>query len=160
MLYGPLLRGCKTVVWEGDPLYPDPYVLWTIIEANKVTNLYINISTLRDVRKEDYEGLGLDEADLSSLKTVCLVGERGDPDTINWLHKKIPDAIINDTYFCTELSWPIAAQMCDLENYETVYPTLPGSVTRATPGFEVRILDDDGAELEQEPAAEGAPTST
>ena len=122
--------------------------------------MYINISTLREVRKEDYEGLGFEEADLSCLKTVCLVGERGDPDTINWLHEHLPDVIINDTYFCTELAWPIAGQMCDLEAYETVYPTLPGSVTRNIPGFEVRILDDDGKECEQEDCAEGAPTST
>ena len=122
--------------------------------------MYINISTLREVRKEDYEGLGFEEADLSCLKTVCLVGERGDPDTINWLHEHLPDVIINDTYFCTELAWPIAGQMCDLEAYETVYPTLPGSVTRNIPGFEVRIIDDDGKECEQEDCAEGAPTST
>lgn len=160
MIYGPLLRGCKTVIWEGDPLYPDPFILWTIIETSGVTNLYINISMLREIRKEDYEGLGLKEADLSSLKTVCLVGERGDPDTVNWLHEHLPDVIINDTYFCTELSWPISGQLCDLENYETVYPTLPGSVTRSVPGFEVRILDDEGKECEQEPSPEGAPTST
>jgi acyl-coenzyme A synthetase/AMP-(fatty) acid ligase len=70
--------------------------------------MYINISMLREVKKEDYEGLGIADGDLSSLKTICLVGERGDPDTINWLHQHLPDVIINDTYFCTELGWPVA----------------------------------------------------
>ena len=107
MLYGPLLTGCKTVIWEGDPLYPDPFILWTIVEANEVTNLYLNVSMLREIRKEDYEGLGT-ECNLECLKTICLVGERADPDTVNWLHELLPDVIINDTYFCTELCWPIS----------------------------------------------------
>jgi len=108
MLYGPLLTGCKTVIWEGDCLYPDAYVLWTIVESNKVTNLYVNVGMIREIRCHDYEGLGFQENDTSSLKTICLVGGRADPDIINWLHQHLPDVIINDTYFCTELSWPMA----------------------------------------------------
>ena len=144
MLYGPLLRGCKTVVWEGDCLYPDPGILWELVENNGVTNMYISVSMLREVRKEDYEGLTLKACDVSSLKTLCLVGERADADTINWLHGMLPNVIINDTYFCTELCVPIAGQLCDLETYETLYPALPGSVTRALPGFEVAIIGEDG----------------
>ena len=53
------MTGCKTVIWEGDCLYPDPFILWTIVEANGVTNLYVNVSMLREIRKEDYEGLGI-----------------------------------------------------------------------------------------------------
>jgi propionyl-CoA synthetase len=108
MLYGPLLRGCSTVIWEGDCHYPDAFVLWSIVESEKVTNLYVNVSMLREIKKEDYEGEGFKQSDCSSLKAVCLVGERADPDMINWIHKHLPDVIINDTYFCTELSWPMA----------------------------------------------------
>lgn len=106
------------------------------------------MSMLHEVRKEDYEGLGFAEADLSKLKVICLVGERGDPDTVNWLHEHVPDVIINDTYFSTELGPPIAGQLCDLERFETVYPTLPGSVTKPMPGYEICILDEDGKECE------------
>jgi propionyl-CoA synthetase len=148
MVYGPLLIGCKTVIWEGDPLYPDPFILWTIIESNGVTNMIVNISTLREIRKEDYEGLGLEESDLSCLKSIALVGERSDPEIIEWLHEHLPEVIINDTYFISELCWPISGQLCQLDTYETVFPTLKGSVTRSIPGFDVKVLTDDGVEME------------
>lgn len=69
--------------------------------------MYVNISTIRDVKKNDYDGELVGKSDISSLKTLCLVGERGDPDTVNWLHQHLPDVIINDTYFCSEAAWPI-----------------------------------------------------
>lgn len=69
--------------------------------------MYINISTIRDVKKADYDGELVKKSNVSSLKTLCLVGERGDADTINWLHTHLPDCIINDTYFCTETAMPI-----------------------------------------------------
>jgi len=69
--------------------------------------MYINVTTIREVKKHDYDGELVTKSDIGSLKTLCLVGERGDPDTINWLHRHLPDVIINDTYFCTETAWPI-----------------------------------------------------
>jgi len=86
MVYGPLLRCAKTVIWEGDCLYPDPGVIWAVVEQHKVTNMYINISTLREVKQHDYDGELIKNAETDSLKTLCLVGERGDPDTVNWIH--------------------------------------------------------------------------
>jgi propionyl-CoA synthetase len=86
LVYGPLLRGAKTVVWEGDALYPDPGILWAIVEQHSVTNLYLNITQVREVKRHDYDGELVTKSDISSLKTLCLVGERGDADTVNWLH--------------------------------------------------------------------------
>lgn len=48
--------------------------------------MYVNISTIRDIKKHDYDGELVGKSDVSSLKTLCLVGERGDPDSVNWLH--------------------------------------------------------------------------
>lgn len=107
IVYGPLLRAAKTVIWEGDPLYPDPGILWAIVEQHSVTAMYVNISLIRVIKKNDYDGELVKKSDISSLKTMSLAGERADPDTIQWLHQHLPEVILNDTYFTTETAWPI-----------------------------------------------------
>ena len=97
---------------------------------------------VRVIKKEDYEGDLVKNYNVSSVRSICLVGERCDPDTIKWLHKHLPHVIINDTWWQTETGWPICANLLNLKDFKTVFPTLPGSVTRPVPGYEVKIFDE------------------
>ena len=85
-VYGPLLRGAASVVFEGSPIYPNAGVIWQVCEKHKVTSMLINPSDVRRIKKLDYIGFEISNHDLSSLKSISLVGERADADTVNWLH--------------------------------------------------------------------------
>jgi len=73
-----------------------------------------------------------------------LVGERCDPDTINWLEDKFPDVLLNDTWWQTETGWPICSNYGNLH----VFPTNPGSCTKVVPGYVVEILDDNNVPVD------------
>ena len=103
---------------------------------------------VRVIKKEDYEGEFLKKYNTKCTKTFCLVGERCDPDTINWMHRHLPHVIINDTWWQTETGWPISANVLYMEDFKSVFPTLPGSVTRSIPGYDVRVFDDENKEVE------------
>jgi len=94
-------------------------------------------TAVRVIKKEDYDGELIKKYNMESVKTFCLVGERCDPDTIFWLRKHFPKVIINDTWWQTETGWPISANLTNLTQFKTVFPTLPGSVTKSVPGYQV-----------------------
>jgi propionyl-CoA synthetase len=142
IVYGPLIRGANAVFFEGKPITPNAGIIWKVCEEYKVTSLYWAPTAVRVVKKEDYEGEYLKQHDVSSVRTVCLVGERCDPDTILWIHKQLPNVLINDTWWQTETGWPICANLLNLEDFKTVFPTLPGSVTKPVPGYDVRVFDE------------------
>ena len=142
IVYGPLIRGANAIFFEGKPICPDAGITWRIIEEYKVTSLYWAPTAVRIVKKLDYEGEFILKSDISSVRTCCLVGERCDPDTIHWLHKRLPNVLINDTWWQTETGWPICANLLNLADFKTVFPTLPGSVTRPVPGYNVQVFDE------------------
>jgi propionyl-CoA synthetase len=100
---------------------------------------------VRVIKKEDFDGEYVNKYDLTSVRTVCLVGERCDPDTILWIHRHLPNVIINDTWWQTETGWPICANLLNLADFGTIFPTLPGSVTRPVPGYNVQVFDESNA---------------
>jgi len=136
------LRCAQTVFFEGKPIIPDAGVIWRICEQYKVTSLYMAPTAVRVIKKEDYDGILVKNYKLESVKTFCLVGERCDPDTVYWVHNHFPNVIINDTWWQTETGWPICANLLNLKDFGTVFPTLPGSVTRPVPGYQVEIFDE------------------
>lgn len=142
IVYGPLIRCANAVFYEGKPITPNAGALWRICEEYKVTSLYVAPTAVRVVKKDDYEGEFIKKYDISSVRTVGLVGERCDPDTVHWLHKHLPNVILNDTWWQTETGWPISANLCNLRDFKTVFPTLPGSVTKSVPGYDVRVFDE------------------
>ena len=142
IVYGPLIRGANAIFFEGKPVTPNAGAIWRVCEEYKVTSLYMAPTAVRVIKKEDYEGDFVKKSDVSSVRTVCLVGERCDPDTIHWLHRHLPNVLINDTWWQTETGWPISANLLNLADFKTVFPTLPGSVTKAVPGYEVKIFDE------------------
>ncbi len=143
IVYGPLIRGATSVFFEGKPVVPNCGVLWRVVEQYKVKQLYVAPTAVRIVKKEDYEGEWVKKYDTSSLQGFHLVGERCDPDTIWWVHKHLPHCIINDNWWQTETGYPMCSNYLNLADFKTVFPTLPGSVTKPAPGFDIHIFDEE-----------------
>ncbi len=75
------------------------------------------------------------------------MGERCDPETIKWSHKHLPHVLLNDTWWQTESGWPICSNLINVKEFGPIYPTFPGSVTKAIPGYEVKIFDEANDEV-------------
>lgn len=99
IVYGPLLRGATTVLYEGKPTgTPNPGVIWSIIEKYKVNGLYTAPTALRALRREDIDGKWIKKYNTSSLKGVSMAGERCDVPTYEWIQNCL-GVIINDNYW-------------------------------------------------------------
>jgi len=86
IVYGPLLVGATTVIYEGKPVgTPDPGILWSLIEKYKVKGLYTAPTALRVLRREDAQGEFIKKYDISSLTNVSMAGERCDIPTYTWI---------------------------------------------------------------------------
>lgn len=140
IIYGPLVRGGTTVMYEGKPVgTPNAGVVWRICEDYNVKTLFIAPTGVRAIKKEDYHGELMKQHDLSKLKSIHLAGERCDPDTIRWLQHLLPDKHLNDNWWQTETGWPMASNFINLDTFQTK----PGSATKPCPGWEIQIMDDD-----------------
>lgn len=149
IVYGPLLAGATTVVFEGKPVgTPDAGVFWRVIEQHKVKALFTAPTALRAIKREDPEGSLLQGYDLSCMETLFLAGERLDTDTYHWASELLGKPVI-DHWWQTETGWAICANCRGIE----LLPIKPGSPTKPVPGFDLRVLDAEGKELE--PPAEG-----
>ena len=143
IVYGPLLAGCTTVLYEGKPVRtPDAGAFWRVIEAYRVKAIFAAPTAFRAIKKEDPEGKLLANYDLSSLQTLFLAGERLDPPTYHWLNELLQRPVI-DHWWQTETGWAIAANLVGIERV----PTKAGSATYAVPGYDVCIVDELGHEL-------------
>ncbi|MCI5227054.1 MAG: propionyl-CoA synthetase [Candidatus Electrothrix sp. AX2] len=143
IVYGPLLYGCTTVVYEGKPIgTPDAGAFWRVISEHKVKALFTAPTAFRAIKKEDPEGLELKKYDLSNYKTLFLAGERLDPDTYHWARELLKVPVI-DHWWQTETGWAIVANPMGIEQF----PIKPGSATKPVPGYDVQILDSEGNEL-------------
>ncbi len=142
IVYAPLLIGCTTVFYEGKPVRtPDAGAFWRVVAQHKVKALFAAPTAFRAIRKEDPDAALARKYDLSSLKTLFLAGERLDPPTYDWLREKFQRPIV-DHWWQTETGWAIVANPLGLE----MFATKAGSATKPVPGFDVRILDDNGNE--------------
>lgn len=99
MLYGPLIRGGSTIIFEGKPIIPDAGILFKICEKYAVDGIFLAPTTVREIKRVDYEGSKIKDYDISKLVSVNLAGERCDPDTIWWLRNNIPNACIHDNWW-------------------------------------------------------------
>ncbi|QNJ96506.1 propionyl-CoA synthetase (plasmid) [Mycolicibacterium fluoranthenivorans] len=150
IVYGPLLLGATTVLYEGKPIgTPDPGAFWRVASEHRVKALFSAPTALRAIRKEDPEGAHIGEYDLSRLKYLFQAGERLDPDTYAWAAEKLAIPVI-DHWWQTETGWAIAANPMGVE----ALPIKPGSPTVPMPGYDVNILHIDGSGCE--PGEEGA----
>lgn len=150
IVYGPLIQGCSTVLYEGKPVRtPDAGAYWRVISDYKVNLFFTAPTGFRAVKKEDPEGLLKQKYDLSSLRTLFLAGERCDIATLEWARQLLGVPVI-DHWWQTESGWPMLANPMGIEPM----PVKPGSATKPVPGFDVQILDENGAPLPA--SAEGA----
>jgi propionyl-CoA synthetase len=143
IVYGPLLHGCTTVLYEGKPVgTPDAGAFWRVIADHGVCTLFTAPTAFRAIRQQDPEAAHLARYDLSGFRALFLAGERCDPETLHWAEQQLGVPVI-DHWWQTETGWAIAANCLGIERL----PVVPGSPTRAVPGWDVRVVDSDGTEL-------------
>jgi acyl-coenzyme A synthetase/AMP-(fatty) acid ligase len=142
IVYGPLLAGCATVLFEGKPVRtPDAGTFWRIMEEYRVNCFFTAPTAFRAVKKEDPQGSHRFRHDLSSLRAVFLAGERLDPATHLWLVDLL-DLPVLDHWWQTESGWPMVANSVGLG----LCPVKTGSAGLPVPGYDVRVLDGQGRE--------------
>lgn len=150
IVYGPLLTGCTTILYEGKPVgTPDPGAFWRVIAEHGVKTLFTAPTAFRAIKKEDPDGAYVQSYDLSKFAYLFLAGERLDPDTYHWASDLLGVPVV-DHWWQTETGWPIGANCLGVE----ALPIKPGSPTKPVPGYDVRILDGEGHECP--PNMEGA----
>lgn len=143
IVYGPLINRNATVVFEGKPIRtPDASTFWRVISEHKVSVMFTAPTAIRAIKKEDPNGEFIKQYDLSCLRTQFLAGERCDVATLEWYREHIPVPAI-DHWWQTESGWPMIANMMGVE----YLPIKPGSAGKAVAGYDIRIFDENGNEL-------------
>ena len=143
IVYGPLLQGCTTILFEGKPIKtPNPATFWRIIEQHKVHTMFTAPTAIRAIKKEDPEGKLINTHNVTSLQNLFLAGERCDPTTYLWIKEKLQKPVI-DHWWQTESGWPMLGIMKGVEEIE---PQI-GSAGKPICGYEISILNDDGQEV-------------
>ncbi len=141
IVYGPLIAGMATIMYEGLPTRPDGGIWWSLVEKYKVTVMFSAPTAVRVLKKQDPALLS--KYDLSSLRALFLAGEPLDEPTAQWISQGLGKPII-DNYWQTETGWPIMSICKGVDDA----PTKFGSPGKAVYGYNVKLLDDQtGAEL-------------
>lgn len=142
IVYAPLLHGATTVMFEGKPIgTPDPGAFWRVISEHGVKVMFTAPTAFRAIKREDPNAEYLKKYDMSCFESLFLAGERCDPDTLAWAENQLKVPVI-DHWWQTETGWGIAANCLGIE----ALPVKPGSPTVCVPGYDVRILDENGNE--------------
>ncbi|NBT55923.1 MAG: propionate--CoA ligase [Betaproteobacteria bacterium] len=141
IIYGPLIAGMATIMYEGLPTRPDGGIWWSLVEKYKVTVMFSAPTAVRVLKKQD--PALLKKYDLSSLRALFLAGEPLDEPTARWIADGLGVPII-DNYWQTESGWPILTIANGVEKTPSKY----GSPGIPMYGYKVKLLDDQtGAEL-------------
>jgi propionyl-CoA synthetase len=143
IVYGPLLKGCTTVLFEGKPVgTPDAGVFWRVISQHKVRTLFTAPTAFRAIKREDPRAEFVKKYDLSDFYALFLAGERLDPDTLQWAENALDRPVI-DHWWQTETGWAICADCLGIEHL----PIKAGSPTKPAPGWNVKVVDDANKEV-------------
>ena len=141
IVYGPLLAGMATILYEGLPVRPDAGIWWQLVERYKVTAMFSAPTAVRVLKKHD--PAFLKKYDLSSLRALFLAGEPLDEPTASWIADGLGKAIV-DNYWQTETGWPILTICNGIERA----PSKFGSPGKAVYGYDVKLVDENtGREL-------------
>jgi propionyl-CoA synthetase len=133
-VYGPLIHGMATVLYEGLPIRPDGGIWWKIVEQFRATVMFTSPTAIRTLKKQD--PAYLKKHDTSSLRYLFLAGEPLDEPTWQWIHEALGIPVV-DNYWQTETGWPILALLPRIEEPKIK----PGSPGIAMPGYDARIVD-------------------
>ncbi len=139
IVYGPLIGGMATIMYEGTPLRPDAGILWQLVERYKVTVMFSAPTAIRVLKKQDPAWLR--KYDLSSLRALFLAGEPLDEPTSTWIAEGLGRPIV-DNYWQTETGWPILSVAHGIEPT----PTRLGSPGLPIYGYDVRLLHEQTGE--------------
>jgi len=139
IIYGPLIAGMATIMYEGLPTRPDGGIWWSLVEKYKVTVMFSAPTAVRVLKKQD--PALLTKYDLSSLKALFLAGEPLDEPTAKWISESLDKPII-DNYWQTETGWPILSLCNGVEPAKSKF----GSPGKAVYGYNVKLLDDQTGE--------------
>ena len=138
IVYGPLLKGCTTILYEGKPVgTPDAGAFWRVIADHRVKALFTAPTAFRAIKKEDPDAALLATYDMSHFETLFLAGERTDPDTLTWAEEKLAVPVI-DHWWQTETGWSLAAN----HRGYGLMPVKAGSPTVPSPGWQLEVLDE------------------
>ena len=141
IVYGPLINGSTTIMYEGLPIRPDPAIWWKIVEANDVRTMFSSPTAIRVLKKQDPKFMRMH--DLSSLRYLFLAGEPLDEPTARWASDALGVSIV-DNYWQTESGWPILSAQIGVEDT----PRKFGSPSFPACGYDVRLVDETtGADI-------------
>jgi len=148
IVYGPLLNGATTVMFEGVPSYPDYGRFWEIVEKHKVSQFYTAPTAIRALAKQDLSFVT--SYDISSLKVLGTVGEPINEEAWQWYHKHIGKnrCPIVDTWWQTETGGILISPIPNCYEGKPTYATLPFV------GVKPVLMDENGHEI-LESKAEG-----
>lgn len=148
IIYGPLIAGMATIMYEGLPIRPDAGIWWSLVEKYKVTLMFTAPTAVRVLKKHD--AAYLSKYDLSSLRALFLAGEPLDEPTAQWIAQALGKPVI-DNYWQTETGWPILT----IANGVEKAPTRFGSPGFAMYGYDVKLIDDATGKELTEPNQKG-----
>ncbi len=138
IVYGPLIHGMTTILYEGLPIRPDAGIWWKIVSEHKVTVMFSSPTAVRVLKKQD--PAFLKNYDLSGLRHLFLAGEPLDEPTHHWMSDAIGKPVI-DHYWQTETGWPILTAVPGIE----ATPIKPGSPSFPAFGYDLRLLRESDA---------------
>ena len=143
IIYGPLLAGATTVMFEGVPTYPDAGRFWEIVEENKINIFYTAPTAIRSL--EAYGNDFVRKYNLDSLKVLGTVGEPINEDAWNWYFNEIGNkrCPIVDTWWQTETGGIMISNLAGINKAKATFATLP------LPGISACIVDENGDELKE-----------
>lgn len=139
IIYGPLIAGMATIMYEGTPIRPDGGIFWRLVEQYKVSVMFSAPTAIRVLKKQD--PAYLTQYDLSSLKALFMAGEPLDEPTSEWIENGLGRPVI-DNYWQTETGWPILTVP---HGVETI-PTRLGSPGMPMYGYNVQLLHEQTGE--------------
>ncbi len=139
IVYGPLIAGMATIMYEGTPIRPDPGIWWQLVEKYKVNVMFSAPTAVRVLKKQD-PGY-MHKYDLSSLKHLFLAGEPLDQPTHEWIMGELKLPVI-DNYWQTETGWPILSTVRGIEDTKIKF----GTPSFPVYGYDLRIFREDGTE--------------
>ncbi|MEW6705546.1 MAG: propionate--CoA ligase [Pseudomonadota bacterium] len=139
IIYGPLIAGMATLMYEGLPIRPDAGIWWQLVERFRVTAMFSAPTAIRVLKKHD--AAYLKQYDLSSLKALFLAGEPLDEPTARWIADGLGKPVI-DNYWQTETGWPILTLAHGVEQQ----PAKFGSPGLPMYGYDVQLLDENTGE--------------
>ncbi|MGA1177445.1 MAG: propionate--CoA ligase [Burkholderiaceae bacterium] len=136
IIYGPLINGSTTIVYEGLPLRPDPAIWWSIVEKYQVSTMFSSPTAARVLKKQD--PAYMTQHNTKCLRRLFLAGEPLDEPTAKWISEALGGARIIDNYWQTETGWPILSAQHGLEVTETKF----GSPSFPVYGYDIRLVHE------------------